>query len=211
MGLELKINHVQQNFCKEWVLYDVSGVYNAITNSGGWCVTGGAGANLKINNSSITTAGLTITTPSGRVIPLNLKDITTWRLLTPYKSGEAFDTSTDPATLSYTLTEDVIGLIVDGIYKIQYTVSDGTTAVIGAYTVALFGRAESGVFKMVEAAREINLDAHLSYNQFSDLVIIWALYLQMMYSARIASVERFNKILGVIQRTIITYGFDSLI
>ncbi len=211
MALKLKLSYLQQNLCAELVLFDVTGEYDAVSNTTGWGTTANPGTNLVIDNSSITEARLLITKPDGTPVSIDLMVLANWQKLTPYATAaNAFDAATLPSTLKYTLTETELGTIEDGVYQIRYTIGDGIDTYNETFTVALYGRIQTGLFQMTEAANQLNIDSKLTYTEFTDITVTWALYLQMIYSAQISNTTRFNKLLATLQRIMATYNYNSL-
>lgn len=140
----MQISTIQQDSCGTLIINDITGAY-AVANTSGWKTTTSGGTNIQIDASVMDEAELGITPPgSATEIIFDLMDAAVWQALTPYTTGQPFDSSTLVDTLAYTITEALLGVtMIDGLYTIRYYVKDTnavTTTVI--FTVAVYCKVE---------------------------------------------------------------------
>jgi len=207
MALVLTISTLQQTSCTELVITDSTGAWTA-GNTTGWSVSGGSGSNIVIDDSSVTTATLTLTNPAGTEYIINLMDTTTWQAITPYTSGAPFDSSVDPANLTFTLDSTYMGTATDGIWTIVYYVTDGVDEATSTYTQAFFCNVKCCVFALLATLPEY-YDCQSCDNKYIDnTVTIWGLYKALEIAACSATTDRFDEILASLVNACEAMGLD---
>jgi hypothetical protein len=209
MALALVLTYEQSVACSILTIVDVTGQYNPISNPTGWEVDGPtpeAGMTI-IDDGSIITATLVVTLPSGTVVLLDLMDVPTWRLLTPYTTGDPFDAGTSPSNLSYALTEAVLGEpIIDGIYSGVLTVTDTNATTAANFNIAIFCNVECCVDNLI-ALMPSHYTCDNCDNQYAlDVITMKAMVEALKLAADSASITEFNNILLTLKNACIAYG-----
>jgi hypothetical protein len=207
MALELAFEYLQQNYCHELVLTDSSGEYSN-ANPTGWTTATNGGNTIQIDNESVIESYLQIVKPDGTEKIINLLNVATWQDITPYTgvNDAPFDASVTPDNLSYTLDEDYLGTISDGIWTIKYVVRTAGVTAQTIFTVALFGNVECCMYKMVDLSIDHYECDKCDNVYLHNITVIWALYLNLLYAARLANIERFNRILLALQKIFLAHG-----
>jgi hypothetical protein len=139
---------------------------------------------------------LAIVTPAGTAVALNLMTTAVWQAITPYTAGTAFDASTHPDTLRYTLNDTILGEgIADGVYTLTFTYADGVETATKIFEVAVFGELEKSLFNIIAQVPQ----AYVSFEQPSEVLpavsTLWAMYLGLLYQARLADKTQFEETL----------------
>jgi len=213
MALQVSLTSLQQESCTEWVLTEATGTYDAVSNTDGWKTAASGGTNLQIDNDSVTYATLTVTYSSGTAVVIDIID--NWAALTGL-SNTAFDSSTDPENLSYTLTSTLLGTtgIADGIYEVTYQVGDGTTYANSTkkstitYTYALYCQIECCLEqRLVQVPTEYACET-CSNDFINTTTILWTLLQALKMAACSASTTKFETILETLQDACSTAGCD---
>lgn len=203
MALVLSISHTQINGGTTWVIADATGDYHVTTNPTGW-----GSPNLVIDDESITVATLSISKDGVLVHEFDLMDLGTWKDLTGYTTASAaFDALTTSDSLTYSITSTNLETdLEDGIYTVEYSVSDGSTPSTSTFMVALFGQLEKKLYQIAAEVPDIYTDHELPSLCMSQITAIWALYCALLYSARIADTTAFSTLLTSLQEITATYS-----
>ena len=204
MALQVSLSSLQSNSCGSWTFTDTTGAYSA-TNTDGWMTSTSGGSNLRIDNSTVLFAELVIVTPSGASITIDIIDF--WEDLTGL-TNSAFDSSTDPEALTFTVTAAMLGSstsIPDGIYTVTYSVGDGTTYAGStkkstiSYTIAVYCNIECCIEQRL-ALVPTNYTCVTCSNAFLDTTMtLWTLLQALKLAACMASTDKFNNILAALQ------------
>lgn len=203
MALQVSLSTLQTNSCSEWVLTDTTGAYSA-SNTDGWGTSTSGGSNLRIDNSAVLYAELIITTPSGGSLTVDI--MTDWAALTGL-ANSPFDSSTDPANLSYTITAAMFGLstITDGVYTVTYKVGDAATYETSTlkstitYTIAVYCNIECCIEQRLVTLPEYYSCVECDNTFLTTTVTLWSLLQALKLSACLANTDRFESILSTLQ------------
>ena len=199
MALQVLIGLSQENSCGALVINDITGEYNS-GNLTGWKTATSGGTNMRIDNSSITVALLTIT-GSTFSHTFNLMTTAIWQALTPYTTGLPFDSSVVPAGLSYTLTSaDLGGGLPDGIITVELYLEDNSSATSdNTFTVALYCKAKCCRDKIMVAIPDY-YQCQKCNNEYIDIAnVVDGLYKALLLAACSADLSRFSSILSTLQ------------
>ena len=210
MALVLSLSHIQDNKCSTWTLTDTTGVFESTHNPSGWKTTTSGGNNIQIDNNTIVQAKLIIAKPNGTSYTFNLLLPEVWNAITPFEN-DPFDASTDPNYLKYIIPAALIGgTIEDGIYTVVYSITNNTgTKVESIFTVCLYCNVECCVYKIVYAIPENYFCQNCNDTFVKDVCTTWALYLALMYSARIGEYTRFSNLLTALKQICASSGCAS--
>lgn len=204
MALSLSLINVQTNNCASWVFTDSTGTYDAGINTGGWKVSGGAGSNLQVDNDSVKCAELIFTLPSGTEVTIDIMEL--WEDLTGL-NNVAFDSSTTPDVLIYTVTASMLGAVTipDGIYTVVYRVGDAATYATSTlkstvtYTLAVYCNIECCVEqRLANTPTEYTCET-CSNDHLEITMTLWTLLQALKMSACLASTSKFENILATLQ------------
>lgn len=207
MALQLSLTNLQQNNCADWIFTDSTGEYSA-TNTTGWATSTSGGTNLRIDNSVVLVAELIIAFPtSSEVAEQTIDLITNWEDLTGL-TNVAFDSSTTPSTVEYTLnSSDLFGIesFPDGIYTITYRVGDAATYDTSTvrstvtYTIASYCNIECCIEQYLALVPDNYTCEECSNDYLEKTMILWTLLQALKMSACLADTSRFTAILSTLQ------------
>ena len=195
MALQIILGTAQSNGCKTLTIYDTTGAYNVSTNPTGWKTVSSGGTNVEIDNSSITVATLTIVIGTV-VLSLDLMNVATWRAITPYTTGQPFDSTTDPTTLSYTITDQQLASIPDGIATITCYIEDTNAVVASAtFTIAMYCHIKCALNKAICQIPNYYKCITCNNEYIDTVVTMWGMYKAMKLAACEANLAGFTTIL----------------
>jgi len=196
MALVITLSYVQEDSCGTLAITDATGAYDGSSNPNGWKTSTSGGSNLQIDNSSITTAYFEITPPDGDAIVIDLTDTTIWQAITPYTTGSPFDSSTNPDTLAYDITEDILGTtFIDGIWNIKLVVSDGVNTTTYTKKIALYCNIECCIRQLTSVIPEHYECDKCTNSYLSNVVTLKGMLEALKDAACLANVTRFDNIL----------------
>ena len=208
MALDLVISTQIKTSCSILTIYDTTGVYDT-NNTTGWCTSTSGGSNIRVDNSSIVTAYLLLTSPGGTVITIDLMDTDTWQAVTPYTTGAPFDSSVDPDNLYYVLDSNYLTTYEDGVWTVQYYVEDSNgDSCDSTFNIAMYCKAECGIYQVIADIPDY-YTCETCDNKFIDAAVtLWGLLQSLKLAACSASVDKFNNILTTIQDILETLKYE---
>jgi len=190
MALTLGLNAHVKNGGELLVLSDTTGVYEETANPTGWGVgpTPDVAAPLP-SLKDITEASLVITDPAETEVTINIiTDL-----------GITFDSDTIPSDLVFAITNTMMGYeggFADGIYKIVYSVSDGTNAVQATFYRGCFYNVHLALLQKVQGLHRFYISHQRSHQTyFNDLVVAWMLFQQLVNAGHCGDTGSFDSIL----------------
>ena len=193
MALELSLSYSQEDDLKRLVIQDITGEYNAVNNTTGWDI-GGAHANNPPYLDKVVYAKLIITDTNNDEVTIDIiNDL-----------GITFSDSTVIADLVYQIDNDDLGWDTDteypdGVYKIEYRVSNNLTWDTGGDDISLISYV--GVYGQIErciltAIRDIYLYYDNCNSKYLDDVFeMYTLFIQLKNAAFCGDITNFENIL----------------
>lgn len=208
MALALTLSSLQHNECTDWILTDNTGEYSSDANLTGWQTTTSGGSNLQVDDGSVLCAEIIIETAAGASVTIDLID--GWATYTGL-SNVAFDSSTTPNVLIYTLPSTVLGADVtsfpDGIYTVTYRVGDAATYDTSTPATRSSVTYSYAVYCAIECCIEQRLvtvpteyECESCSNAFLETTMtLWTLLQALKLSACLADTSKFTNILTTLQ------------
>jgi len=197
MALDLELTQRVDNNGKRLVLTDVTGAYNAVSNTGGWHFGAGpAGANTPYIED-VVYATVTITDTSGSSVELDIINTL----------GITFDATTAAEDLVYNISNTHMGYststtFADGIYKLVYKVSDGAgytgNKAEKTFFIGLYYDVELALFKNVYRVTDY-YNCNRANNQYvNDVKSYWLLFQGLKHSAKCGDMGAFQATLDTL-------------
>lgn len=185
MALILNFSTCVVNGCTQIKFTETTGVYSA-SNIGGY----GAPNNTL---GSITTAVLTITSPSLVVYTINLFPLT-------------FPSSN--SSFSYTIPTAILGLttIVDGKWTFTYTVSDGITTFTTTKYSLFYCNSECCITQKLANLELTDCDCCKTSTDYDDYILAWTYLQSLKDAAECGNVDSFTKIKKIIDKLCLNNG-----
>lgn len=190
MALSLSITATELSSCQTMAIYDKTGVYNAITNTGGY-----GGVNFDLSDA--VAVAIDVTLPSGTVATVSIS-------LPSYTIPE------DTGLVAHYVTAEDLGLgtgasLPDGYYEIAYRVEftdasspTGTTEVETTTNCYFFCQVKCCVDKIVaQASFE---DCCTKPQDFMNLIRAYVMFKGLKEAIRCAKINKANRLLGQLQK-----------
>lgn len=200
MALQVTIGLSQENSCGTLVIRDTTGAYDS-SNLTGWKTATSGGSNIRIDDSSITTALLTI---AGDTFSksFDLMDVDIWQAITPYTTGQPFDDTVIPTGLYYTInTVDLsTSIIPDGIITIELYLEDSNGITCdNTFTAALYCKIKCCRDKVIAAISDYYQCQNCNSQYVNSVCLIDGLYKSLELAACSADTTKFDTILATLQ------------
>jgi hypothetical protein len=132
-------------------------------------------------------------------------DVTTWQAITSYPTGQPFDSSVTPDNLSYLLTSDIVGTLLDGVITVAYHIKDSNGNVSdNTFVACLYCKVKCGVYRAIDLIPDYYKCKNCSNTYVNTVVTMWGLYKALKLSACHANEDRFKTILLQLQEILAT-------